>query len=89
MKMKWTKNAFRTLLVLICAFISICGGGNLDLFVALIGSVACVPLVYIYPAILHYKGVASSSAAKVGDIVFAVVGFFAMIYTTVITISSQ
>jgi len=83
---KWKKNAFRSFLVFIVGGISIVGTGNLDRFVALIGSVACVPLVYIYPAYLHYKGVAKSRAAKIGDIVFMAVGFVAMVYTTIVTI---
>ncbi|RWA14854.1 hypothetical protein EKO27_g251 [Xylaria grammica] len=83
---KWKKNAFRSLLVMICGAVSIAGTGNLDKFVALIGSFACVPLVYIYPAFLHFKGVATSRAVKIGDIIFMVVGLIAMVYTTVVTI---
>ncbi|KAL1839981.1 hypothetical protein VTJ49DRAFT_944 [Mycothermus thermophilus] len=58
---KWAKNAFRFAVVGVCALIALAGAGNLDRFVALIGSVACVPLVYVYPAYLHWKGVARSS----------------------------
>ncbi|KAI1738263.1 transmembrane amino acid transporter [Xylaria scruposa] len=86
LRTKWKKNAFRSLLVFICGGVSILGTGNLDKFVALIGSFACVPLVYIYPAYLHYKGAATSKAAKIGDLVFMVVGVIAMIYTTIVTI---
>lgn len=83
---KWKKNAFRTALVVLCGGISIAGASNLDRFVALIGSFACIPLVYIYPPYLHYKGVAESKQAKIGDIVFMVLGVVAMIYTTGVTI---
>ncbi|KAI1402412.1 transmembrane amino acid transporter protein-domain-containing protein [Hypoxylon fuscum] len=83
---KWIKNAFRAAIVVLCGVISIAGASNLDRFVALIGSFACVPLVYIYPAYLHYKGVATSWWAKTGDIIFMVIGLVAMIYTTVITV---
>ncbi|KAI0196432.1 transmembrane amino acid transporter [Astrocystis sublimbata] len=83
---KWKKNGLRSLLVLICGGIAILGTGNLDKFVALIGSFACVPLVYIYPAFLHYQGVATSRAAKVGDLLFVTLGIVAMVYTTVVTI---
>ncbi|KAI0095724.1 transmembrane amino acid transporter [Nemania sp. FL0031] len=86
LRTKWKKNAFRSLLVCVCGGISIAGTGNLDKFVALIGSFACVPLVYIYPAYLHYKGVAASRTAKIGDVVFMVVGLVAMVYTTIVTI---
>ena len=83
---KWKKNAFRSALVLVCGGISIAGASNLDSFVALIGSFACVPLVYIYPPLLHYKGVAESKWAKIGDISFMVLGLVAMVYTTGVTV---
>jgi solute carrier family 36 (proton-coupled amino acid transporter) len=86
---KWTKNGFRTLMVLICGGISILGAGNLDRFVALIGSFACVPLVYIYPPYLHYRGVATSKYAKIGDVILMILGVVCMVYTTVVTIKNS
>jgi proton-coupled amino acid transporter len=46
---KWKKNFFRFMLVMFCAFIAWGGAEDLDKFVSLIGSFACVPLVYVYP----------------------------------------
>ena len=46
---KWEKNIFRFCLVVICALIAWGGAGDLDKFVAIVGSFACIPLVYIYP----------------------------------------
>lgn len=86
---KWKKNAFRTALVVVCCAISIGGSTNLDRFVALIGSVACVPLVYVYPAFLHYKAVATTPREKIADTVLMVLGIVGMVYTTAITISSS
>ncbi|KAK3381186.1 transmembrane amino acid transporter protein-domain-containing protein [Podospora didyma] len=86
LRTKWIKNAFRTGVLAVCGLLSILGTGNLDKFVALIGSVACVPLVYIYPAYLHYKGVATSPWAKFGDVTMIVLGVVCMIYTTTVTI---
>lgn len=83
---KWKKNALRTLLAGVCVGVSIVGASDLDKFVALIGSFACVPLVYIYPALLHYKGAAQTTRAKVIDVVVMVVGFIAMVYTTLVTV---
>ena len=83
---KWKKNAFRASITVICGLIAIVGASDLDKFVALIGSFACVPLVYIYPALLHFKGVAESRWEKGRDVVLMVVGLGAMIYTTVITV---
>ncbi|KAE8872152.1 hypothetical protein PTNB73_03611 [Pyrenophora teres f. teres] len=84
---KWKKNAFRTSLVILCGLIAILGASDLDKFVALIGSFACVPLVYIYPAYLHYKGVASRPWERFGDITMMVVGLVAMVYTTSVTLA--
>ncbi|KAH7308851.1 amino acid transporter-like protein [Rhexocercosporidium sp. MPI-PUGE-AT-0058] len=86
-KTKWKKNAFRTLLVCGCGLVSILGATNLDKFVALIGSFACVPLVYIYPAYLHWKGIAENKYVKAGDVLLMGVGLVAMIYTTAVTVS--
>ncbi|KAF4972731.1 hypothetical protein FSARC_739 [Fusarium sarcochroum] len=83
---KWKKNALRTALVGVCVGIAIVGASDLDKFVALIGSFACVPLVYIYPAYLHYKGAAQTRMAKTLDIVVMVVGFIAMVYTTLVCV---
>ncbi|KID99125.1 Amino acid transporter, transmembrane, partial [Metarhizium majus ARSEF 297] len=82
---KWQKNAARTLVMGLCVGISIVGASDLDKFVALIGSFACVPLVYIYPAYLHYKGIAESSWAKALDMAIMIVGLVAMLYTTSVT----
>lgn len=84
---KWKKNLFRAILVLVAGLISAVGASDLDKFVALIGSFACVPLVYIYPAFLHYKAIAQSNLAKAGDIAMMVIGVCAMVYTTSITIA--
>ena len=46
---KWQKNCFRFFMVVMCAGIAWAGADDLDKFVSLVGSFACVPLVYIYP----------------------------------------
>ncbi|KAL6717279.1 hypothetical protein ACLMJK_005194 [Lecanora helva] len=86
--MKWKKNGFRTSITVLCGLIAILGASDLDKFVALTGSFACVPLVYIYPALLHYRSVAESRWAKIVDILVMMVGFAAMAYSTAITLLS-
>jgi len=46
---KWKKNFFRFSLVMLCALVAWGGASDLDKFVSLIGSFACVPLIYVYP----------------------------------------
>lgn len=83
---KWKKNALRTALVCICGVVAILGASDLDKFVALIGSFACVPLVYIYPPFMHWRGVAKTRWEKLVDGGMILVGAIAMAYTSVVTI---
>lgn len=81
-KVKWRKNYFRIALVLITALSGWVGAANLDKFVSVIGSVACVPLIYIYPPLLHYKMENTSSLAKKLDLLIAGFGTLMMVYTS-------
>ncbi|CAI4721608.1 AMP_1a_G0045930.mRNA.1.CDS.1 [Saccharomyces cerevisiae] len=55
-KIKWLKNFIRSIIVIIVVSIAYFGSDNLDKFVSVIGSLACIPLVYIYPSMLHLRG---------------------------------
>lgn len=91
---KWLKNCFRTLFVLLIAYIALIGGRNLDKFVSFVGCFACIPLVYMYPPILHLKSCCNihdglltqekSSRYWLGvlDYVLVLIGGVAMVYTT-------
>jgi amino acid permease len=86
-KVKMSKNAIRITLVCACAVISyVVGGPNLDKFVSFVGSVACMPLCFIFPAMFHYKACAKTTRAKVLDIILGVVGIGAMAFTLYITV---
>ncbi|KAK4120158.1 hypothetical protein N657DRAFT_649506 [Parathielavia appendiculata] len=89
LRTKWVKNAFRLGAVVFCGLVSVAGTGNLDRFVALIGSVACVPLVYVYPAYLHWKAVATKRWVRWGDLLMMVVGVICMVYTTAVTVANS
>ncbi|EED15234.1 amino acid transporter, putative [Talaromyces stipitatus ATCC 10500] len=83
---KWKKNFFRFMLVMFCAFVAWGGAGDLDKFVSLVGSFACVPLVYVYPPLLHLKACATTRFQRSADIGLAVIGVICCIYTTTLTI---
>ncbi|KKA29447.1 hypothetical protein TD95_003114 [Thielaviopsis punctulata] len=85
---KWQKNVFRFFVVAMCAAIAYGGADNLDKFVALVGNFACIPLVYIYPPMLHYKAVARSRLWKISDVALCIFGIIAMAYTTYQTMAS-
>jgi len=83
---KWKKNALRSGLMILCGGISIVGASDLDKFVALIGAFACVPLVYIYPPFLHYRGMAETRVEKGFDALLIAVGVIAMAYSSVMVV---
>ncbi|EEH10659.1 vacuolar amino acid transporter 3 [Histoplasma capsulatum G186AR] len=85
---KWKKNGFRSLLVVFCALVAWGGAADLDKFVALVGSFACVPLVYVYPPMLHLKAVSTTARQRYADIGLAVFGMIGCVYTTVLTVSN-
>ncbi|KAJ1979581.1 hypothetical protein H4R35_001458 [Dimargaris xerosporica] len=85
---KWQKNLFRCLLALFVALVALVGAEKLDRFVALIGSFACVPLSFIYPALFHLKAVARTRRMKIIDTLLAIFGFVCMIYVTYQSIES-
>jgi len=85
-RVKWRKNMFRFSIVFLCTAVSWYGAADLDKFVAFVGSFACVPLCYIYPAMLHYKACARTRKQKAIDIAMMTFGALAAIYTTVQTI---
>ncbi|KAH8117950.1 transmembrane amino acid transporter protein-domain-containing protein [Phellopilus nigrolimitatus] len=80
-RVKWQKNIFRFLIV------AWAGASDLDKFVALVGSFACVPLCYVYPALLHYKACARTRRAKIADMALLAFGSAAAVYTTVQTLA--
>ncbi|KAJ3497951.1 hypothetical protein NLJ89_g10281 [Agrocybe chaxingu] len=85
-RVKWTKNAFRWAMVLCCTVVSWVGAKDLDKFVAFVGCFACVPLCYVYPAMLHYKACSRTRKQKLADIAMIVFGMAAFLYTSVQTL---
>ena len=62
------------------------GANDLDKFVALVGSFACIPLVYIYPPMMHYRVVSTHIWQRVFDVVLVIFGICFMVYTTAMTV---
>ncbi|KAJ5532293.1 hypothetical protein N7494_008845 [Penicillium frequentans] len=85
---KWKKNAFRFFLVILCAIIGWAGADDLDKFVSLVGSFACVPLIYVYPPLLHLRACARTRRQVFADITLTVLGVIGCIYTTTLTIQN-
>jgi amino acid permease len=85
---KWSKNIYRTILCVVCAALAFgIGGDNLDKFVSLVGSVACVPLCFIFPGMFHIK-VATKRWNFIVDALLIVFGVGIMVYTLYVSIDS-
>ncbi|KAH3899335.1 related to Vacuolar amino acid transporter 3 [Saccharomycodes ludwigii] len=82
-KIKWLKNEFRTFIVLLSCLIAWIGANDLDKFVSLVGSLACIPLIYIYPPLMHSK---AFPKYKLLDYFIVIFGFTVLCYTTTQTI---
>lgn len=83
-KVKWMKNYFRCMIVTVSCLIAYVGANDLDKFVSLVGSLACVPLIYIFPPLMHAK---THPNFKYLDYCICALGVCITIYTTSQTIS--
>ncbi|CAO3628923.1 unnamed protein product [Mucor fragilis] len=88
LKIKYGKNMVRSLIPIVCAAVSFgVGAQNLSKFVALVGSVACMPLCFIFPGLFHYK-TTSNRYLKTVDILLILFGVGMLVYTTYINVNS-
>ncbi|CAE8735766.1 unnamed protein product, partial [Polarella glacialis] len=76
-------NAFRAVILAGCAVVAKFGGPYLDLFLSLVGAVACVPLALIYPAVIHLRLVARTPSQVAGDWLCIAAGVFITVFCTV------
>ncbi|KAG8998442.1 neutral amino acid transporter [Tulasnella sp. 427] len=83
---KWQKNGFRVLVVIGCTMISWAGAKDLDKFVSFVGSFCCIPLCFIYPAMLHLKACAKTRRQRLADWLMIIFGVIATFYTSIGTI---
>jgi proton-coupled amino acid transporter len=86
---KWLKNLFRALFVIVICTLAYVNAKNIDKFVSFNGCFACIPLVYIYPPLIHLKTYHyDKQESKVGkflkvfDVVLVAVGIVVVTYTT-------
>lgn len=84
-QIKWMKNALRAVWVVLISILAYLNRDNFDKFVSFNGCFACIPLVYIYPPMIHlktYKSHTGFAWLKFFDYVLIVVGILAVVYTT-------
>ncbi|AMD19691.1 HCL460Cp [Eremothecium sinecaudum] len=98
-RVKWTKNLIRSIIVSTVILISYLGAENFDLFVSIVGCFACVPLVYMYPPMLHLQSCSKprhaleqswkSLSAVYLDYLLIAFGGLGMLYTSYQCIASS
>lgn len=87
-QIKWLKNLFRAVSVIVICTIAYLNAENIDKFVSFNGCFACIPLVYIYPPLIHLKTLDSKSLTRKErtlmyfDYSLIAVGIVTVIYTT-------
>ncbi|QLQ79696.1 hypothetical protein HG537_0C03440 [Torulaspora globosa] len=88
-KVKWLKNFVRAIIVALVILMAYFGADKLDKFVSIIGSFACIPLVYMYPPMLHLQSYSRPKSADqkipwgvMIDYVLIVFGGISMLYTS-------
>ncbi|CUM64768.1 uncharacterized protein PRCAT00002379001 [Priceomyces carsonii] len=86
---KWLKNTSRAIVVILICSIAYLNANNIDKFVSFNGCFACIPLVYIYPPLIHLKTFKLKSSLtakdkffKITDYTLIIVGIAVVIYST-------
>jgi len=86
---KMRKNFFRCVVVAASMFSAWIGANDLDKFVSLIGSLACVPLCFVYPPLLHLRACAETRRQKVLDVLLLLFGIFCVVFAGSQTVQSM
>merc|ERR1712093_346455 len=81
-ELKWCKNGFRTLLMLLSALVAIAGGKRLENFLAVIGALCCGPLAIMPPAALHLRICDPGPLAAAKNRVLVVFGAIITVFST-------
>lgn len=87
-QIKWLKNLFRGTTVIVICTIAYLNADNIDKYVSFNGCFACIPLVYIYPPMIHLKTLEGKVLTKGQQIIkycdysLIAVGITTVIYTT-------
>lgn len=87
-QIKWLKNLFRAIAVILICTIAYLNADNIDKYVSFNGCFACIPLVYIYPPLIHLKTLQGNHLTskqrllKYCDYSLITVGIITVIYTT-------
>lgn len=80
-RIKWLKNTYRIIIVAIICTTAYLNFNHIDKFVSFNGCFACIPLVYIYPPLIHYR-TTTRKLYKVLDLTLVSLGGLVVVYST-------
>ncbi|KAI5961005.1 uncharacterized protein KGF55_004272 [Candida pseudojiufengensis] len=66
-QVKWLKNAFRAVCVVIISVIAYMNADNIDKFASLNGNLSCIPLIYVYAPMIHYRSCCNLNDGNLSD----------------------
>jgi len=79
---KCMKNCLRTVTALVCAVLAFMGADRVEAFVALVGSLCCVPLAFIYPVLCHLRICRPGALGTCADFLIGACGVVLFLLTT-------
>jgi proton-coupled amino acid transporter len=87
-EVKWHKNFFRAVVVAFTVLVATACSANITAFVAFLGGTCCVPLAFIYPALMHCSipGVQTKKWQIVVNYLVAIVGGLFVVFCTYLSI---
>lgn len=84
-QVKWRKNVFRVVVLVAVCVVAYANADNIDKFVSINGCFACIPLVYIYPPLIHIRTINKQNRPKTWvyycDWIVVTLGVLVMVYS--------
>ncbi|KAG0339185.1 neutral amino acid transporter [Podila horticola] len=81
------ENIVRILVDFAVAVVAYAGYTHLDIFISFVGSIACAPLLFVFPPLFHLRAFPEQPKwRKVSDVALILFGFLILFYTLVVTI---
>lgn len=87
-QVKWLKNLFRAICVIVISTVAYLNANHIDKFVSFNGCFACIPLVYIYPPMIHLKTMTGETKTTkqrlfmIFDYLLIAVGILTVVYSS-------
>ena len=81
-KRQWGKNVSRMVMVGFVVILTVILEDKLDKFLAILGSLTCTPIAFMFPALFHFKCCAETPKQKCIDMIIFAFGSTVMVFCT-------